>query len=140
AKNSYYGKQLKQKLSQYRGLLIGDRAPDFSGETPAGKEFSLADALAEDGKYILVEFWASWCPYCRDEMPNVVKVYKKYHPKGFNILSVSLDTDKTEWVNGIQHFGMDWKQVSHLKSWDDPIVKLYDVHSIPSNFLLNEKG
>ncbi len=139
-KSTYFGKQLGKKLHQYRGLLVGDIAPEFSGKTPSGKEFSLKDALAKKGKYTLVEFWASWCPYCRNEMPNVVKVYKKYHQKGFNILSVSLDTDKSAWVNGINQFGMDWPQVSHLKKWDDPIVKLYEVSSIPSNFLLNEQG
>lgn len=125
---------------QTGGVDIGDIAPDFSGPTPDGETISLSDVLAENGKVTIVEFWASWCPYCRAEMPNVSNIYKKYHDKGLEIISVSIDQNKSEWVNGIEEFDMDWAHISNLMEWDDPVAALYGVTSIPTNFLLNEDG
>ncbi len=125
---------------QAGGVDIGDIAPDFSGPTPDGDTVSLSDVLAKNGKVTIVEFWASWCPYCRAEMPNVSNIYKKYHDKGLEIISVSIDQNKSEWVKGIEEFDMNWAHISNLMEWDDPVAALYGVTSIPSNFLLNEDG
>lgn len=139
-KNTPIGKSIQKELEQAETVSVGEEAPDFSGKTPNGEEFSLHQALEAKGKYTLIEFWASWCPYCQNEMPNVVKVYDEYHEKGLNIISISLDDDKEEWVSGIKDFGMDWDHISHLKKWEDPIVLQYNVTSIPANFLLDEDG
>lgn len=125
---------------QAGGVDIGDIAPDFSGPTPDGDSISLSDVLAKKGKVTIVEFWASWCPYCRAEMPNVSNIYKAYHEKGLEIISVSIDQNKSEWVKGIEEFDMNWAHISNLMEWDDPVAALYGVTSIPTNFLLNEDG
>src|SRR5699024_12124864 len=83
---------------------------------------------------------ASWCKPCRQENPNVVKVYKEYHDKGLNILGVSLDKSHTPWVKAIKKDGLEWQQISNLKFWQDPIAKKYNVRAIPANFLLDQDG
>ncbi|MDQ7917792.1 TlpA disulfide reductase family protein [Mesonia sp. MT50] len=139
-KETPMGKKLGEKYGESTGISIGDIAFNFSAKTPEGEELSLQDVMNKDGKYTLIEFWASWCSYCRAEMPNVVEVYKKYHEKGLNILSVSLDKEKSEWMDAIKKFGMNWDHVSILNGWDDPAVRLYQVSSIPMNYLLDEDG
>lgn len=139
-KETSMGKKLGEKYGESKGISIGDVAFNFSAKTPEGEELSLQDVMNKDGKYTLIEFWASWCSYCRAEMPNVVEVYKKYHEKGLNILSVSLDKEKSEWMDAIKKFGMNWDHVSILNGWDDPAVRLYQVSSIPTNYLLDEDG
>lgn len=134
------GQELGYVIDPPKGVEIGDTAPNFSALTPDGKELSLKEVLAKDGKYTLVEFWASWCPNCQEEMPHVVDIYKDFHDKGLNIIGVSIDKEKSEWVNAIQDYGMDWDQVSNLKYWQDPIVRSYGVNSIPTNYLLDENG
>ena len=118
---------------------IGGMAPDFSAPTPTGEQLSLKDAL---GKYTIIDFWASWCKPCRRENPNVVSVYNKYHDKGLNIISVSLDRQgqKAQWVKAIEDDKMDWYHVSNLQFWQDPIARMYNVRSIPATFLLDEEG
>jgi thiol-disulfide isomerase/thioredoxin len=118
---------------------IGAKAPEFSAPTPEGTELALNDAL---GKYTIIDFWASWCKPCRRENPNVVRVYEKYHDKGLNIISVSLDRQGQEsrWKQAIADDKMDWYHVSNLMFWQDPIAKQYNVRSIPATFLLDENG
>jgi thiol-disulfide isomerase/thioredoxin len=94
------------------------------------------------GKYVLVDFWASWCGPCRQENPNVVKLYNKYKGKGFTILGVSLDKagDKPAWLAAIKNDGLTWTQVSDLNGWSNLAARLYGVQSIPQNFLIDPQG
>lgn len=130
---------LKKTISAKKKADIGGMAPEFSARTPEGTVMSLNDAL---GKYTIIDFWASWCRPCRVENPNVVRVYEKYHDKGLNIISVSLDraNQKERWIKAIADDNMNWYHVSNLKFWQDPIARQYNVRSIPSTFLLDESG
>lgn len=120
-------------------LSIGKLAPDFTGPSTDGTILRLNDIK---GKVTLIDFWASWCKPCRVENPNVVKIYEKYHDKGLEIISVSLDKPgkKSSWTKAIKDDNLQWYHVSNLQFWDDPIAKLYKVRSIPAAFLLDENG
>ncbi|MDN3723977.1 TlpA disulfide reductase family protein [Aequorivita sp. SDUM287046] len=137
--NTQLAKDLKTNLDSLKKADVGSAAPDFSAPTPTGETMALKDAL---GKYTIIDFWASWCKPCRIENPNVVKVYNKYHDKGLNIISVSLDKadQKDKWIQAIKDDKMDWYHVSNLQFWQDPIAKQYNVRSIPATFLLDENG
>lgn len=115
----------------------GKQAAGFSAPNPEGKTVSLKENL---GKVTIIDFWASWCPPCRKENPNVVAMYNKLHSKGLNIIGVSLDDDKERWKKAIAADKITWPQVSNLKKWEDPVAKLYGVESIPATFILDEKG
>ena len=113
-------------------------APEITAKNPAGKELSLSSLK---GKVVLVDFWASWCAPCRKENPTVVKMYNKYHAKGFEIFSVSLDQDATAWKTAIQKDGLHWtNHVSDLMGWQSPIVKQFDIQAIPYTVLINKEG
>lgn len=131
--------ELKDKLETMGKAEIGTKAPEFSAPSPEGKNIALSETL---GKYTIIDFWASWCKPCRVENPNVVRVYKKYHEKGLNIISVSLDKaeQKDKWLQAIKDDEMDWFHVSNLQFWNDPIAQQYSVRSIPATFLLDENG
>lgn len=118
---------------------IGAEALPFEAPTPEGGMLSLEQAM---GKYTLIDFWASWCKPCRMENPNVVRVYNKYHERGLNIISVSLDRQgqKDRWLKAIEDDNMDWYHVSNLQFWQEPIARAYGVRSIPQTFLLDENG
>jgi peroxiredoxin len=118
-------------------VKIGDVAPDFSLPDPSGKKVSLSSFR---GKYVLVDFWASWCKPCRMENPNVVKAYQQFKGKNFTILGVSLDKKKEPWVEAIQADGLAWNHVSDLKFWDSMVVPLFGINGIPANFLLDPQG
>ena len=120
-------------------LQIGDKAPDFSAPSPEGDQVKLS---AIKGKVTIIDFWASWCKPCRIENPNLVKLYKEYHSKGLEIISVSLDreTQKEYWIKAIEKDQLNWYNVSNLKFWQDPIAKAYGVNSIPATFILGENG
>lgn len=115
----------------------GGEAPDFTLPSPEGKELSLSSFK---GKYVLIDFWASWCGPCRAESPNMVRMYKKFHPKGLEILGVSLDDDKAKWVAAIKKDQLEWNHVSDLGGWKSAAAKLYNVTSIPQTFLLDKEG
>lgn len=116
---------------------IGDLAPDITMNDETGKPFSLSSLK---GKYVLVDFWASWCAPCRGENPNVVAAYNKYKNKNFTILGVSLDENKEAWQKAIDKDGLQWKQVSDLKGWENAAVALYGFDGIPYNVLLDPGG
>jgi thiol-disulfide isomerase/thioredoxin len=125
-------------LKKSESVAIGTKAPEFEGTDPDGNLIKLTDVL---GKVTLIDFWASWCGPCRKENPNVVSAYNKYHDKGFNIISVSLDRKggKEAWKRAIIKDKMNWNHVSRLEYFG-PLAKLYNVSAIPATFLLDENG
>lgn len=135
--NSTYVKELQELVKVLNGLAIGKKAPDFVSVNPEGKSVRFSENLKG---YTLVDFWASWCGPCRKENPNIVAAYKEYHEKGFNIIGISLDKKKENWIKGIQDDHLDWLQVSDLKFWNSEIAKLYGVRAIPGNYLVDSKG
>ncbi len=127
------------KMENIKPISIGKQAPVFTLPTPDGKQISLSDYK---GKYVLLDFWASWCVPCREENPNVVKQYMAFKNKGFDILSVSLDENKTAWLKAIKDDGLTWSHVSELSkdTWNGKVTKMYKIDAIPSSFLLGPKG
>lgn len=138
-KDSKLGRQTDSLILAAGKIRIGQIAPDFTSLTPQGTTFKLSSM---QGKYVLLDFWASWCGPCRAENPNVVKAYNTYKDKNFDILSVSLDKEgqKDKWVEAIKKDGMPWHHVSELKWWDGKITKQYMIGFIPQNYLLDPAG
>lgn len=143
-KKSYYGNFLngviiqKEELAvRLEKLNVGKVAPLFSQTDPNGMPVSLESFR---GKYVLIDFWASWCGPCRDENPNVVRTYHKYKERNFEVLGVSLDNNKSRWLKAIQDDQLTWTQVSDLKYWQNEVAVQYGVQSIPANFLLDKEG
>ena len=104
-----------------------------------GKPVMLSD-IYKQHKYLLVDFWASWCAPCRQENPNVVSVWEKYHNQGFDVMGVSLDSNKEAWLKAVKDDKLTWTQVSDLKGWKNSAAAEYAVNSIPSNILLDQNG
>jgi thiol-disulfide isomerase/thioredoxin len=136
-KETDFGKALGVNIKALLNNTVGGKATDFVQNTPDGKPVKLSDFR---GKYVLVDFWASWCGPCRRENPNIVKAYKTYKNKNFTILGVSLDKDKQAWLAAVEKDGLDWTQVSDLKFWDNGAAKLFGVQSIPQNMLIDPDG
>jgi len=127
----------KRKLDVARRIDVGLQAPDISLTDISGKEVSLSSYR---GKITLLDFWASWCGPCRMENPAVVKAYKAYHDKGFDIYAVSLDASKAPWKAAVAKDSLAWTQVSDLKGWKSPAAVLYGIQAIPSNILIDKNG
>ena len=126
-----------KQMEALKPISIGHAAPDFTMMGIDGKPVKLSDFK---GKFVMLDFWASWCGPCRQENPNVVKQYAAYHPKGFNILSISLDTSKTNWQAAINNDKLTWTHASDMANFTGPTELLYHIQAIPSNFLINEQG
>ncbi len=126
------------KLARGKNGLIGQIAPEIRLPNPDGDTMALSDLR---GKYVLLDFWASWCGPCRRENPNVVKLYKKYKDRNFTVFSVSLDKSKKSWVQAIEQDGLEWpNHVSELAFWSTEAIKPYGVRSIPATFLVDPEG
>ncbi|NUY79853.1 AhpC/TSA family protein [Flavobacterium sp. MAH-1] len=138
-KKTKAGKKLGENIKKFKVVEVGRRAPEFSATTPDGKTVSLKDAR---GKVTLIDFWASWCGPCRKANPELVALYNELHPKGLNIIGVSLDKpgQADKWKEAIAKDGLTWTQVSNLKEWKDPIAMRYGVEAIPSSFIVNQYG
>jgi thiol-disulfide isomerase/thioredoxin len=129
---------LRGMYDKERKWAIGAEVPDITLNSPDGKPISLSSLR---GKVVLLDFWASWCGPCRQELPNVVAAYKKYHDKGFEVFSVSLDDNANNWTDAIKKDGLVWPyHVSDLLKWQSPVVPLYEIQGIPKAILLDREG
>jgi len=141
--------QQKQQYNVYKGIMkeraidartgVGAQFTDFSMPDPNGQEHSISEYVKKN-KYTLVDFWASWCGPCRAEMPYVIKAYDLYHAKGFEVVGVSLDSNKKAWENAIKQLKMPWPHISDIKGWECAGAALYNVKGIPANVLIDQKG
>ncbi|WP_045688138.1 MULTISPECIES: redoxin family protein [Hymenobacter] len=135
--DSRYTKSLVARLEPMRATAVGSVAPEINLAAPDGKPVTLTSLR---GKYVLIDFWASWCGPCRRENPNVVKAYNKYKGKGFEIYGVSFDQDRGKWLNAIKSDGLTWTHVSDLKGWESAAGQSYSIKSIPASILLDPQG
>lgn len=134
---SEYVEVLQERVDYVAPFVAGKEAPNFSLPQPEGGDLSLKDLR---GKYVLIDFWASWCGPCREENPNLVKTYESYKDRNFEILGVSLDNEKNAWLSAIEKDGLPWPQVSDLKGWKSEAAMTYKIESIPYTILLDPEG
>jgi peroxiredoxin len=138
-RQSKEGLELKKSIDGFMAVRTGAKAPLFSSTDTAGHAVDLKDFR---GKYVLIDFWASWCYPCREENPNLLKAFQEYKNRNFTVLGVSLDQPgkHAAWTKAIRDDGLSWQHVSDLKYWKNEVALLYSVRSIPQNFLLNPQG
>jgi len=134
-RNSDQGREMGQRIAAAKTIHVGAPAPRFVQKDVNDKTVKLDDVK---GKYVLLEFWASWCGPCRAENPNLTQRYKKYKDQGFEIIAVSLDDHKDKWLEAIAKDGLPWLHVSDLKGWNNEVGRLYGIRAVPANFLLDE--
>jgi len=131
-------KALRDRVQVMKAVAIGQKAPDFILDDVNGNPVALSSKIG--AKLLLIDFWAAWCGPCRQENPNVVKVYTEFNKKGFDVFGVSLDQSKDDWVKAIADDKLTWTHVSDLQYWSNAAAKMYAVNAIPANFLLDETG
>ncbi|RYF20462.1 MAG: AhpC/TSA family protein [Flavobacteriales bacterium] len=136
-KQTSYGKNVSDFIRLSREIKVGSKYADFEQTNTAGKKVKLSDIKA---KYILLEFWGSWCGPCREENPNLVKTYNAYNAKGFEILGVAADDNKAQWLKAIKDDGLPWENVSDLKGNKNEVGLMYGINAYPTNYLIDEKG
>lgn len=128
---------MANQLNEMRALSIGQMAPEISLPDPNGEMVNLSDLR---GNYVLIDFWAAWCRPCRQENPNVVKLYNEYNAKGFEVFGVSLDRTKDAWVKAIEEDQLTWTHVSDLKYFNSAAAALYQINAIPATYMLDPEG
>jgi thiol-disulfide isomerase/thioredoxin len=137
SQKSYFGRLVGGIVKENRIGAVGYEAVDFTQADTSGNPVSLQSFR---GKYVLVDFWASWCGPCRMENPNLVAAYNKYKAKNFTVLGVSLDRDRGKWLEAIALDGLTWTHVSDLKFWNNEAARIYKISSIPQNLLIGPDG
>ena len=134
---TFYVQQIESMIARMEKVQVGSEAPDFTLPDLNGNPVSLSSFR---GKYVLVDFWAAWCPDCRKENPNIVSAWEKYKNKNFAILGVSLDRNRDQWLAAIEKDKLTWTQVSDLKYWSSEAAVLYCIRWIPMSFLIDPEG
>ena len=138
-KNREETKSIVDEVKAFDAVAIGADFIDFTMKNPEGETVSLSD-YAGKGKYVFIDFWASWCGPCINELPNIVEAYDKYKDKGFEVIGVSLDENKESWIKSIEDLNMTWPQMSDLAGFETEAAKLYVVTGIPHTILLDKEG
>lgn len=136
-KQSKFGQQIADFIKYNQAIKVGSRFVDFEQLNGKGQKVKLSQVK---GKYVLLEFWGSWCGPCREENPNLVKTYNAYKGKGFEILGVAADNNKEQWLKAIKDDGLPWENVSDLKGDKNIAALIYGINAYPTNFLIDEKG
>lgn len=130
---------LNDRCTKLENTAVGKTYTDVKGKTPDNKDIALSDYIGKS-KYVLIDFWASWCGPCRKEMPNIVDAYAKYKSKGFEIVGISLDTDVNKWSDSVAKLNITWPQMSDLNGWKSLLSAPYGVSSIPNTVIIDDKG
>ena len=138
-KNTVYGKSILEQIASVGNNIVGAVVNDFIALDVNDNKVTLSN-IYKNNKYVLIDFWSSNCVPCRKENPNLVSLYKQYKNQGFDIVGVSVDSNKQNWINAIKTDKLSWTNVSDLKGWESNIAKLYNVTATPTNFLIDNKG
>jgi len=129
--------EIRKQAEENEKFMKGVKAPDFAQADTNGNVVTLSSL---QGKYVLIDFWASWCKPCRAQNPSLVRLYQKYRDNGFTILGVSLDSKKEPWLKAIEKDKLEWHHVSDLQFWNNAVAKQYKISHVPQNYLLNSEG
>ena len=129
--------QIDNKVARIKRTALAATAPNFNALDNLGNVVQLSSFA---GKYVLLDFWASWCPPCRQESPTLVRLYNAFKDKNFTIISISVDDNKEKWLAAVQKDGLVWPNVSELDGWKSPLATLYNVSAIPNSFLLDKEA